>query len=165
VLYTFEQLLHKRRGEDFIPPKRLLALDPGHTTGWAVFEHGKLTACGQSETEQKGWAEIDRLFNDIDPTMVIYENYRVYQHKLARHSNSEVYTLRLVGVIEYLCDVKHRIPRYNQMASQAKGFVTDEKLKHWGFYRVGLRHARDAIRHGCYFLLFAEELGKNVRIE
>lgn len=90
--------------------------------------------------------------------MVIYENYRVYAHKLERHSNSEVYTLRLVGVIEYLCDVKHKIPYYNQMAQQAKGFVTDDKLKKWGYYRQGLRHARDAIRHGCYFLLFDKEL-------
>jgi hypothetical protein len=44
------------------------------------------------------------------------------------------------------------------MAHQAKGFVTDEKLKAWGFYQKGVRHARDSIRHACYFLLFDKSL-------
>lgn len=157
-MLSFNELLYKRRGTDFVPPKRLLCLDPGHTTGWAVFEDGKLTACGQALTEKEGWGCISQLFRDIQPTMVIYENYRVYAHKLERHSNSEVYTLRLVGVIEFLADDVYKIPYYNQMAHQAKGFMTDEKLKIWNLYQIGKKHARDAIRHGAYFLLFDKNL-------
>lgn len=153
---TFEELLAKRRGEGFVPPKRLLCLDPGHTTGWCLFEDGKLTASGQADTISS-WYEIDKLFEDVKPTMVIYENYRVYAHKLERHSNSEVFTLRLIGVIEYICWLD-RTPYFNQMAHQAKGFVTDEKLKKWDYYQKGAKHARDAIRHGCYFLLFDKNL-------
>lgn len=41
-----------------------------------------------------------------------------------------------------------------QMAAQAKGFVDDDKLKAWGFWIKGKKHARDAIRHGVYYLLF-----------
>lgn len=155
---SFRDLVSKSRTDDFVYPKRLLCLDPGETTGWAVFEDGALTASGQAPTLNGGWNVIDALFADVNPTVVIYENYRVYEHKLSRHANSEVYTLRLVGVIEYLCDIKHKIPRYNQMAYQAKGFITDDKLKFWGFYKIGHKHARDAIRHGCYFLLFDKEL-------
>lgn len=157
-MISFEELLAKRRGVDFIPPKRLLCLDPGETTGWAVFEDGMFSASGQASTAANGWKEIDKLFTDVNPTMLVYENYRVYSHKLERHSNSEVYTLRLVGVIEYLAEVKFGIPYFNQMANQAKGFVTDDKLKAWGMYQRGHRHARDAIRHGCYFLLFDKAL-------
>jgi hypothetical protein len=159
-MIPFGELLQKRRGINFQAPARLLCLDPGHTTGWSVFEDGKLTATGEAATMAEGWSCIDRLFTDINPTAVIYENYRVYAHKLERHSNSEVYTLRLVGVIEYLCDVKYKISQYNQMAHQAKGFVTDDKLKSWGFYQTGQKHARDSIRHGCYFLLFDKALDK-----
>lgn len=160
-MISFSDLLVKRRGTDWKPPERLLCLDPGHTTGWCIFENGELTAAGQALTQAEGWKCIDALFDDTQPTMVIFENYRVYAHKLERHSNSEVYTLRLVGVIEYLCDIKLGIPRYNQMAHQAKGFVTDDKLKAWGLYKSGLKHARDAIRHGIYFLLFDKSLGGN----
>lgn len=157
-MISFQELLRKRRGDNFVVPARLLVLDPGHTTGWTVFEKGELTASGQINTIEK-WENIDNLFNDVQPTMVLYENYRVYAHKLERHSNSEVFTVRLVGVIEFLCDVMWQIPHYNQMAHQAKGFVTDDKLKAWGYYVKGQRHARDAMRHGLYFLLFAKELG------
>lgn len=156
-MIPFTELLVKRRGPDFKAPKRLLVLDPGETTGWAVFENGKLTAAGQGRTIE-GWNVIGDLFEDIHPSMVLYENYRVYAHKLERHSNSEVYTLRLVGVIEYICERAFNIPHHNQMAQQAKGFVSDEKLKAWGFWNKGQRHARDAIRHGCYFLLFDKSL-------
>lgn len=157
-MIPFAELLAKRRGADFKAPQRLLALDPGETTGWSVFEDGKLTATGQAPTMSGGWNCIHELFADVRPTCVIYENYRVYAHKLERHSNSEVYTLRLVGVIEYLCEVGFGIPYYNQMAQQHKGFVTDEKLKDWGMYKPSQKHARDSIRAGCYFLLFHKAL-------
>lgn len=155
---SFAELLYMKRGKDFVPPKRLLCLDPGETTGWSVFQDGKLVDAGQAKTFENGWWEIHNLFKTACPTMVIYENYRVYDHKLQRHANSEVYTLRLIGVIEYLCEIVFRIPYYNQMAHQAKGFVTDDKLKQWGMYMIGLKHARDSIRHGAYFLLFDKNL-------
>lgn len=157
-MIPFNQLLIKRRGDNFEAPKRLLCLDPGETTGWAIYEDAKLSAAGHAMTKAEGWECIDRLFTDTQPMVVLYENYRVYQHKLERHSNSEVYTLRLVGVIEYLCDVKWQIPYFNQMAYEHKGFVTDEKLKDWGMYKTGYKHARDAIRMGAYFLLFNKAL-------
>lgn len=156
----FEELLARTRGVGFKPPARLLALDPGHTTGWSLFENGVLTQSGQAATEANGWEEIAGLFEWIAPDMVIYENYRVYEHKLSRHANSEVYTLRLIGVIEFLCDIIHKIPKYNQMALQHKGFCSDEKLKAWGYYTSGHKHARDSIRAGTYFLLFNKEAFK-----
>jgi hypothetical protein len=157
-MIPFPNLMATRRGMDFVPPKRLLVLDPGETTGWALFEDGKLSTAGQLGTKQEGWIAIHSLFHHIQPNMVVYENYRVYQHKLERHSNSEVYTVRLIGVIEFLCEIIHGIPHYNQMAHEAKGFVSDDKLQKWGYYKPGLKHARDAIRHGCYFLLFNKNL-------
>jgi hypothetical protein len=36
-------------------------------------------------------------------------------------------------------------------AGLAKGFATDDKLKAWGFWQPGQRHARDAIRHALNF--------------
>lgn len=154
----FAELVAKRRGADFQAPERLLCLDPGETTGYAVFSGTSLVQVGQSPTYQGGWWEIHNLFAKIEPTHVVYENYRVYAHKLERHSYSEVYTLRLIGVIEYLCTVNYNIPFYNQMALEAKGFCTDDRLKDWGFYKEGLKHGRDAIRHGVHFLLHNKEI-------
>lgn len=40
---------------------------------------------------------------------------------------------------------------YQQSPSEAKGTVTDERLRRWGLYRKGSPHARDALRHAVYF--------------
>ena len=48
---------------------------------------------------------------------------------------------------------KRNIPYKLQMAQQAKGFVTDAKLKEWGMWDIGHKHARDACRHCVYYLV------------
>lgn len=171
----FQDLYKLRRGEAQMP-SRILCLDPGETTGWAFFENTQLVRWGQIttvENEKICWDTLDTLFADICPDFVVCEDYRIYQHKLARHSFSPVLTLRLIGGIDLLCnsgwyvyngidEFDHSYDRYTcpihyQMATTAKTFCTDERLKSWGFYQEGMRHSRDAIRHGCYFLLFNKE--------
>jgi hypothetical protein len=50
---------------------------------------------------------------------------------------------------------------YLQGAQQAKGFSKDDKLRAWGLYQVGKRHANDAIRHATYWLLFGYKSPQN----
>ena len=137
-------------------PNKLLCLDPGHTTGYSVFERGKLTEAGQFRTVEAddsiNWEPIVELLQKVQPTHIVMEDYRVYSHKLDRHSFSRVPTLRVIGALDFLCWEKS-IPVYYQMATQAKGFITDEKLKKWGLYDQGQRHSRDSMRHGLYYLI------------
>lgn len=161
---TYQTLLDnifKSKGREI--PSRVLCLDPGETTGWCLFDRGELVDFGQIRTVIKvtmgkkedkfvAWGTLEKLFQDTHPTHIVCENYRVYAHKLERHSNSEIHTVRLIGGIDYLAH-KLEIPLVYQMASQAKGFVTDDRLKAWDFWQPGMRHARDAIRHGIYWLL------------
>jgi hypothetical protein len=162
---SYEELLNKiYAGAPDALPKSLLCLDPGETTGWALFENGKLTRWGQAKTvigttapgRKKGpkvmnWSELQDLFEFTEPTAVVCEDYKIYAHKLDRHTFSSVETLRLIGGIDMTCAMKE-LPLAYQMAVQAKGFVTDAKLKRWGFWIEGMRHSRDAIRHGIYYL-------------
>jgi len=153
---SFAELLERLRHDKKIPHK-LLCLDPGMTTGWCLFEDGKLTETGHVENcydEQNINAKVlMELIDDKAPDFIVYEDYRVYSHKLERHSYSPVFTVRVIGAIEAYCQMKD-IKTHKQMAVTAKGFVTDEKLTQWGYWQTGMKHARDAIRHGCYFLLF-----------
>lgn len=147
---------------------RLLALDPGETTGWSIFDcypplpsaiagQVALAACGQLDTWPIGNA-IDNLSTLLEahkPTFMVHESYHVYKWKTQDHTWSEVPTVQVIGVIATLAH--QRIPPLvvaQQTAQQAKNFVTDSKLREWGFYQRGQRHARDSIRHACYYLLF-----------
>lgn len=163
-MIQFATLLEKCRRAETPIPERLLCLDPGHTTGWCLFENGELTKWGQSDTviNRKGsnegeisWEAMLDIFKETKPTAIICEDYRVYAHKLDRHTNSPVLTLRLIGAIDFYA-WDSDIPINYQMASTAKGFATDAKLKEWDFWQEGMRHSRDAIRHGIYYLLFSK---------
>lgn len=155
----FTTLRHKAREGKNSVPSRMLAIDPGHTVGWAYFEEGELANFGQIEIGIDGDKIIaDGLWRMLEwymPERVIVENYRVYPHKAQSHSWNALITPRLIGYIESICaclDIQYQLP----MAS-SKQFCTNEKLKGWGYYQVGSPHANDAIRHGCYWLLFGKE--------
>lgn len=153
---------------------RLLALDPGETTGWSVWDsHDNATryemfSCGQLETWNKeaqpgsmypiipAVNNFRKLLDGLDVDQVAMEVYRVYEWKADTHSWSDVPTLRIIGVIEAELHDNH-IPYWFQTAQVAKNFVTDERLKEWGFYQRGQRHSRDSMRHALYFLLFGPQ--------
>lgn len=160
---SFNELFVRLRGDKKVP-ERLLVFDPGQTTGWCLFEKGQLTRSGQLQgcydDKNINVTPLLDLFNDIKPDFILYEDYKVYAHKLERHTFNPVFTLRLIGTIETYSQM-NKIPTHKQMATTAKGFCTDEKLKCWGFWQTGHKHARDAIRHGCYFLLFYKK-GANI---
>ena len=153
---SFAELLSRIRGTHKIP-ERLLCLDPGKTTGWCLFEQGRLSKWGQVDDcyddHNIDISGLMQLFKDTQPDFIVYEDYKVYSNKLDRHAFSPVMTVRLIGTIETYCQMNN-IAAHKQMASTAKNFCTDTKLEQWGFWQQGMRHARDAIRHGCYFLLF-----------
>lgn len=138
-----------------IADQRILCFDPGHTTGWALFVSNTLADSGQIET--RDMADAGRIFQDMfvmhKPTYLVVEDYRVYRNKQAQHIGSRVHTTHVIGAIETIAGL-HYLDIKFRMAALAKGFCKDDKLKEWGFYQTGLKHARDAIRHGCYHILF-----------
>lgn len=138
----------------------LLSLDPGHTTGfafWCVENNGpQIVKSGQLRSwhnEELVFDEFHKLLKTTD--RVVMESYQVYDWKKDEHSFSQVPTIQIIGCIKTLCQLEKK-PYYTQTAQVAKQFVTDEKLEKWGMWKVGERHARDSIRHGCYWLLFGK---------
>lgn len=139
---------------------KLLALDPGETTGYAVFECSSTSRPLVSESGhlfsnpvEKGIDALGELINRTKPNYIVCEDYKIYGWKSASHSWSELHTPQLIGCIRMFAYTL-KIPFRKEMAQEPKGFVTDDKLRAWGLYIKGKKHARDAIRHGIFFLLF-----------
>jgi len=145
----------KRANPKQEPVKTLLSLDPGETTGFAVFERGHLGKCLHLRTKpiDEGVDGLNSLIGAIKPDVIVYESYRVYGWKTEQHAYSDLHTPQLIGAIQTIARLKS-IPVHSQSAQVAKQFCTDMKLKEWGVYERGFKHGRDAVRHGCYFLLF-----------
>lgn len=139
----------------------LVAFDPGHTTGWAAFRDGELITSGQIDTTSIGAAleNAPPILHTYKPEVVVMEDYRVYKWRQKHHVGSELLTTQVIGALELLA-LQDFVPEVvKQPAHVAKQFCTDAKLKEWGYYNSGEKHARDAIRHGCYWYLFGKVQG------
>jgi hypothetical protein len=155
---NFLELLERSKTDpDTIFSGRFMTFDPGETTGWSLWERTRLADFGQLKTYpiETGVNPLQTLLFNRSPTRVVYESYHIYSWKTDDHTNSDVPALQVVGMLRTLC-YQASIPVSSQTAQVAKQFCTDEKLKEWGIYQPGMRHARDAIRHGAYFLLFGK---------
>lgn len=152
---NYLELLQRTRG--YIPTVRCLCLDPGETTGVAVFRDGGLISWSQAATKDldKGVDNIEQLLTDVQPDIIVMEDYKVYDWKTKQHAWAALHTPQLLGVIHCLARLKG-IPIERRMAFEAKTFCTDTKLIEWNMYKPGMRHARDAIRHGCFAYLFSK---------
>jgi hypothetical protein len=154
---TYDELLRKTRG--FIPKGKILGIDPGETTGVAVFLDSSFVSCDQLKTKEMPLAAdtMSRYIMNQRPDIIVMEAYRIYNWKTRSHANSDVHTLRLIGAIQYIAYLDG-IPVVFQGAGEGKGFCTNEKLEEWGFYSAAKRHAMDATRHIAHYLLFNKEI-------
>lgn len=145
-----------RPSTDWSEVGHILCLDPGETTGWALFFTGNLLACGQEATGRNP-ALMAEFIKEMDCQygipLIVYEEYRVRGNKFKEHVGSEVVTIQHIGAIKVAAEMLD-IPLVKQSAGMAKGFATDNKLRRWGLYQTNQRHANDAIRHGVYWHLF-----------
>jgi hypothetical protein len=159
----FAQMVKIHRGRKNLPihDRRLLALDPGGTTGYALFTDLQKSESGQIDTSSFPLAivNLSRLLGERVVDHIACEDYRVYDHKSDDHKWSDVHTVRVIGCILTLAYQKGITVSF-EMAQQPKTFCTDDKLKDWGFYDAGQRHARDAVRHACYWIMFNDPTKK-----
>ena len=133
-----------------------IAIDPGETTGLAYFSDAKLVRTEQVDTKKLDYDTciyIKNCITSFNPAIIVMEEYRIFSWRSKQHSWSHLHTSQLIGFITGTCALK-QIPVHMQTPQNAKGFVTNDKLKDWNMYVKGQTHSRDAIRHGCFYLLF-----------
>lgn len=141
-------------------PYNVVSLDPGGTTGWAVFSVHPEAMSGDPDIKILPnilfWAagqfsglrnsqvdEIRDLIAEWHDARLVSESFRV------RQLNAVLEPDRINAILEYVLR-----PRYlvYQEPGLAMSTVTDDRQKDWGFWVPGQEHARDAIKHNITFL-------------
>jgi hypothetical protein len=127
----------------------LIALDPGLTTGVAAYEatHEQRPSAnempfGELVRALESWAG---LYGDYD-VHVVCERYNISERttKLTRQYDA----LHVIGAVRSLADRRDNVTLEKlQTPFDAKEFATNARLKAAGWYRPGLGHANDALRH------------------
>jgi len=152
--------------------ERIIALDPGGTTGWAMWQDTTIMAgadlgwpwnhftCGQIGPEE----HHDDLYilletQQTHPFTVVCETFEFRQSDNHREGTN-LMSREYIGVAKlfvrqrsFVKDGVAQVRYVPQSPSQGKGFVSDEKLKVMGLWVPGQKHARDALRHLVYYLV------------
>lgn len=127
---------------------RILACDPGKTTGWAnltwMDEHGGVPVYNAGELP--AWEYADWVAKMLTPQDLLVCEAYVITPKTAKLSQ-QTEPLELIGALRWLCRDRHATFQL-QKASDAKSFdPRGEKLKQLDMWPTSSDHAQDAARH------------------
>lgn len=139
---------------------QVIALDPGGTSGWALFQVHPDAMTGDPEipifSNIEWWTageftgssysqcdEIVELCNSWPGARLVTEDFKLRQ--MAAQLDPVEINHTIIWALR---------PRYfvKQSASLAMGTVPDERQKDWGLWLPGKPHARDAVKHAVTFL-------------
>jgi len=137
--------------------QRIVALDPGGTTGIATvrFDDGgyewSFSELGPYEHHDELW---EFLYNTCKPwttgSTIVCESFEFRQNR--QRDNINLMSREYIGVVKLFRAILN-VPVVFQTAGMAKPFVTDEKLKAMDLYYTRSKHARDATRHALYYMI------------
>lgn len=129
-------------------PRYWLAIDPGETLGWCVLnEDAQPVQFGQ--IKEKDLSDFLKKETRMFEALVV-EEYRVYRHKAAVHTGSNLKTSQVIGKLKFWAELND-IPVVMQPANilaQAQRFTqvtmpSDHKIS----------HQIAAFLHGAYYLI------------
>lgn len=138
---------------------KILALDPGSTTGFALLEWG-----GTEPTPSmlQGFGHIDfdaapkwldsLVQGELRPDLIVYERFYISPRTVQFTRQPD--PLYVIGGTIFLARI-HGIPIRSQAAADAKTAWPNARLKEEGF-KVRGDHARDAVRHALLATLSSE---------
>lgn len=142
---------------------KIIAIDPGETTGICAFDSGELISATQLDTASLSDAYYSirqycvTIFSSDQlspPTKIVCEDYEIYAHKLKQHTWAKLHTPKVIGICAAIAYDLNSI-FITRLASNPKSFVTDVYLRQNNLYIKGKRHARDAVRHAIYEVIYS----------
>lgn len=139
---------------------RVVAIDPGVTTGVAIHEVFPDSVNPQWRKEELGpdkhHLDLWKFFQFNPPSVIVCERfeYRNVRHRGANMPGIRLESREYIGVCE-LYSQMHNVPLEMQTVASAKNLFTDDKLKGLGLYRApsGRQHMNDATRHALYYIV------------
>lgn len=132
--------------------KRLLALDPGKTTGMSIWQYDADTpltkiAHGQIEGGVEGFLEYFYPSNMFMPWDIIVSESFVLD---GRTPNPDITPLKIEGILEAHAHRTGALVRFQR--NNFKAHVDNDLLKKFDLYKPGQPHAMDSMRHALAYM-------------
>lgn len=147
-------------------PFRVLAFDPGGTTGWAYASGGSSTGLdfgydsgqiGPHEHHSELWSFLEAQWAPL-PSTPLEITFESFEYRNLSRSGLVLVSKEYIGIIKLFCQ-HHDITPTERTASAAKHMISDDKIHALGLWKPSRPHAMDATRH----LLTHLVVGKGIR--
>jgi hypothetical protein len=144
-------------------PFRVLAFDPGGTTGvakaWTEDDDFKFSyhQIGPDEHHEELWGFLQAHLQQYGlPNLeIVCESF---EYRNMSRKGLELVSKEYIGIIKLFCEI-NGIKLTFHTASAAKTFVTDDKIHSLDLWVPGKPHAMDGMRHLLRYLV----IGKGIR--
>lgn len=149
---------------------RVVSLDPGGTTGYAIYSAEFPTASLTRREPINDSLTVGHLGPDdhhdelyellelqhIKDFYLVTESFEFRQGR--QRNNINLMSKEYIGVAKLFAQQRglaggKQVRYFEQTAGLAKPFVTDDKLRTMNWWTPGMKHANDACRHLVYFLV------------
>lgn len=122
---------------------KVLAVDPGEATGFALWHDGDFEASEQTD-QFKAAEEVWGYAGMVDE--IVCESFQLHLGGRAMTTSGMKTTIELIGMIKWIC-AADRTPLYFQAPAEAK-FSTNDMLNRMGWETPSRPdHMRSAARH------------------
>jgi len=126
---------------------RVLAFDPGKTTGWALvdgthYEGGELLS----------WYGADRLIIKLHPDVVVVESFRLFPHMAKTLIGSTFPTVEVIGTLKYMTEHHMGCPLVLQEPSEAKQIRRLPPKERLPIGHKLSPHEKSALQHAILYL-------------
>ena len=124
---------------------RVIALDPGVTTGYAIgiIDAGHMyVVTGEERWDHKGlWDFLE----ENKPDVIISERF---EFRNRARKGLELFSRELIGVCNLYCQLNNmELVLQNPLKDNEATFFNDDRLKKDKIHKAGKGHANDAARH------------------
>src|SRR4051812_12177127 len=133
---------------------KVLALDPGGTTGWAHYDAITSVWTRDQIVGKEHHHQLWELLCTWQPDVLIYERFMYQRRELDKGVSLNTDAHEYIGVAKLWVGTGNlqEVQLIVQSPHQRK-IWTDDKLKGLGLWIPGLSHAMDATRHLFYYLV------------
>lgn len=133
--------------------QKILALDPGNSTGWVLRKDDGTLAGGTIDAYH---ANVWRLLNDCMPDIVVFETFQMYPGKAQKLIWNTFYPCEVIGVIKLWVQIHPYVSIIGLQPSVKKYALDSNELNLWKtvMCKQGEKpteHTRDAVRLLRYF--------------
>jgi hypothetical protein len=139
---------------------QVIALDPGGTTGWSLFQVHPDAMGGDPDipvlqniewwTAGEFTGRQDKQVDAIVDLVNSWPHARlVTEDFVLRQLNALLDPVEINAILRWACRPRYWVTQHGNLAMST---VTDTRQKAWGFWLPGKEHARDAIKHNITYL-------------